>query len=109
MDNKIEVIIRKSLEYYDKQIERNLEEIDIIDRMKISPFHQFPVDESDENKIKINSFRIKKSKGEVIFDFEQLALFDVETKTWCWSWCIPIILSVLTVESKFLLKYGLSL
>ena len=43
------------------------------------------------------------------YNFEQLAIFDIETKTWAWSWCVPIISKYLTVESKYLLNYGLSL
>ena len=99
MDNKIEVLIKKSLEHFDKQ---NYDNSKLISQR---------VDFRSEDTIELNKSRVSHIVEilESKYYFEQLAIFDVQTKTWIWSWSIPIIFKELVNESKYLLNYGLSL
>ena len=109
MDNKIEVLVKKSLEFFDKQNDRNKDAITYIDNKKETPFQSsIPTEEMNTSSIN-HEISIVVNDIETRYEFEQLAIYDIETKTWVWSWCIPIIINNLTKESKFLLDYGLSL
>ena len=107
--DKIEVLIKKSLEFFDKQNYRNKEAIKYIDNKKEPPFQTSFTGQEDQKKEERNIIDLTVNDIETRYYFEQLAIYDVETRTWVWSWCIPIILRNLTIESKYLLDYGLSL
>ena len=99
MDNKIEVLIVKSFKHYDEQITRNKENIESIKDEDLL-FESLQGSDSQKQEIFIK---------DGLHSFQQLGVFDVETKTWIWSWCIPRLFKPLVQESQFLLKYGLSL
>ena len=110
--DKIGTLIKKSLEHFDQQNYDNIELLNIDD--KKFAFNE----ETDRNLDKEldtdprKNYKVKEItrylKNET-YDIEQLALFDSQTKTWIWSWCIPIISKTFIQESKYLLEYGLSL
>ena len=110
MDNNIEVLIVKSFNHYDEQITKNRENIEYI-KNEYLEFRDDTLQDSDDTLLYKKSSKKQHEifiKG-ALYTFQELGFFDVETKTWIWSWCIPKISKLLIEESKFLLKYGLAL
>ena len=58
-----------------------------------------------------NNLVIFKKNDEIIYSgkFSLFGLFDINTKVWIWSWCIPDYLFEETIETRKILTYGLML
>ena len=116
-DSSLGSLIKKALEYFDekntenklflnntKSIENIKKNLDIIHEKKPEiPEKNF---DSPENKLIIID-----SNEKILGDFnvELLGFFDIKTKVWIWSWVMPFLKANLSVQCKFLLKYGLNL
>ena len=110
--DKIGTLVKKALEHFDKQNNENIDLITNLNNKDILFNIKVKKDKDDKNYYSaslnkdIDSFEFKFFEDYIV---EQLAIFDTQTKTWIWSWCIPIIYKDLVIESKHLLEYGLSL
>ena len=91
-------LIKKSLEYYDKQQTKHKyywNESDIFTETKENKITI--VDSKNENNIKLKS------------TYEILGVFDNQTKVWIWAWLLPYLNYNETIISRKLLEYGLKL
>lgn len=91
-------LIKKSLEYYDKQQTKHKHywyESDIITESNENKV--ILVDSKNENNIKLKS------------TYEVLGIFDNQTKVWIWAWLLPYLTYNETIISRKLLDYGLKL
>ena len=91
-------LIKKSLEYYDKQQTKYKyywNDSDIITDNKENKV--ILVDSKNENNIKLKS------------TYEILGIFDNQTKVWIWAWLLPFLSYNETIISRKLLEYGLKL
>ena len=101
--DKIEVLIKKSLEHFDEQNKNNAKLL----QTKLNFTYDVYITKDDEEEIEESDPLIAIDQS--TYEYECLAIFDTQTKTWIWSWCKPIILRKLVMESKYLLNYGLNL
>ena len=90
MDNTLENLIKKSLDYYDNLNEKYKNEIN-----------------DSDAKFNLTDKTIGFNKD--INNYEILGLFDTQTKIWLWSWLLPNIVLGDSIISRDLLNYGLSL
>lgn len=92
-------IISKALEYYDKNLEINRNNI-------FNKSDNYKIFEED-NKNKIIFYKNKKE----IFKFncEQIGMYDKNSNTWIWSWSDPYKLKSTDSISRRILNYGLNL
>jgi hypothetical protein len=91
-------LIKKSLEYYDKQQTKYKYywyKSDLIVENKENKITI--IDSEDENNIKLKS------------TYEILGIFDNQTKVWIWAWLLPFLNLSETTISRKLLEYGLKL
>ncbi len=88
-------LIKKSLEYYDKQNYKNKKYIE----------NTF-VEVKSQDKILIHD-----KAGDVLLEseFEVLGLFDNQTNIWLWAWLLPFLSSNETLIARKLLDYALKL
>lgn len=112
--DKIGTLIKKSLEHFDQQNYDNIELLNLDDQK--FAFNEETdrnlnkgIDEDPDPRKNYKMKEITRYLKNEIYDIEQLAIFDSQTKTWIWSWCIPIVSKAFIQESKYLLEYGLSL
>lgn len=89
-------LIKKSLEYYDSQNDKNKK---YIENTKI-------IFSGEDNKISL----IDQDEN-ILLDcnYEILGLFDNQTNVWLWSWLLPFLNSNDTIISRKLLDYALKL
>lgn len=115
MDTKLETLIMKSFDYYDKQ---NTSYNNLIESSNISKQNPNSLMRSDNNTKEYTSTlitsqqilpSIKFENSTENFDYEILGLFDMKTNVWIWAWCFPFVDAKLNKESKSLLKYALNL
>lgn len=88
-------LIKKSLEYYDKQNYKNkkyIENTNIVTK----PNESIEIYDGDDNLL-------LKTKYEI------LGLFDNQTNVWLWAWLLPFVNLEETTISRKLLDYGLKL
>ncbi len=88
-------LIKKSLEYYDEQNEKNKKyikntiiEVSSTDKITIM---------TEEHNILLESY------------YEVLGLFDNQTNIWLWAWLLPFLNASETIISRKLLDYALKL
>lgn len=98
MENNFGTLIKKSIEHYDNQNQEYSNQI-----KEILNFDRKIFDSTGENKNRL----IIKNKFE--YEYELLGIFNIETKTFVWSWCFIDLPKYLATQSKFLLKYGLEI
>ena len=91
--SNFETLLKKSLENYDYQKTIFKKEIEELDRKKDKI-----VQVGDENKFSINNKEFK---------YEHLGIF--HHNVFCWSWSQTFEPKKLSVQSKYLLEYGLNL
>lgn len=89
-------LIKKSLEYYDSQNDKNKK---YIENTKI-------IFSGEDNQISL----IDKEEN-ILLDcnYEILGLFDNQTNVWLWAWLLPFLNSNDTIISRKLLDYALKL
>jgi len=109
-DSSLGSLIKKALEYFDEKNMENklyLNNTNSIENIKLHVLNQ--------NKklfdAPINQLVIKDNKDKILgnFNVELLGFFDIKTKVWIWSWVMPFLKKNLSVQCKYLLKYGLNL
>ena len=88
-------LIKKSLEYYDNQNDKNIKYI-----------QNTHIEVNLKDKITIYDKDYKKLLES---EYEVLGLFDNQTNIWLWSWLLPFLNSSETVISRKLLDYALKL
>jgi hypothetical protein len=112
MDTKLETLINKSFDYYDKQniTYNNLIESSniIIDSPNSTLRNTSPEDNHETTIISQRELPYIRFKNDN-FNYEILGIFDMKTNIWIWSWVFPFIDKLLNKESKGLLKYALNL
>lgn len=97
--NKIDSIIRDSLEYYDINSEKYYNFIQKIKYIK-----------RIENPLKVEILLLDKNKNELLQShIEILGVFFPKRKLWKWSWSIPVCPKKLTFISRKILDYALNL
>ena len=107
MDNKLELIIKKSLDLYDDQNDKYKELIQSTNVTRLRP--------SNINKDRQKTFEIPEEQGEnrIFFNndqdfyYEILGVYDLKNRIWAWSWLFPMLNKSFTYESRHLLNYAL--
>ena len=89
-------LIKKSLEYYDSQNDKNKKYIENTKIIFSGEDNQISLIDQDEN---------------ILLDcnYEILGLFDNQTNVWLWAWLLPFLNSNDTIISRKLLDYALKL
>jgi hypothetical protein len=89
-------LIKKSLEYYDSQNDKNKKYIENTKIIFSGEDNQISLIDKDEN---------------ILLDcnYEILGLFDNQTNVWLWAWLLPFLNSNDTIISRKLLDYALKL
>jgi hypothetical protein len=91
-------LIKKSLEYYDKQQTKHKYYCNNIDLIVNNKETIITIVDSEN----INNIKLKTR-------YEILGMFDNQTKVWIWAWLLPFLNLTETVISRKLLEYGLKL
>lgn len=108
MDNKLELIIKKSLDLYDDQNDKYKELLQSSSVTRIKPSvinkdtgynEQDVAEEQGKNMIFFD--------GKNSFYYEILGIYDLKNRIWAWSWLFPMLNKSFTYESRHLLNYAL--
>jgi len=113
MDTKLETLIMKSFDYYDKQ---NTAYNDLIESSNITKKNPISRTRSDGGYTISSTITSQQILPYIMFEninnnfnYEILGIFDMKTNIWIWAWVFPFIDAQLNKESKSLLKYALNL
>ena len=113
-DSSLGSLIKKALEYFDEKNTENklyLNNTKSIENLKLNLIYDYELKKDKSLDAPKNQLSIKDNEDRLLghFNVELLGYFDVETKIWIWSWVMPLLKKSLSVECRYLLKYGLNL
>ena len=101
MSNILQIIIKKSLDLYDEQNEKNKEFIEHSAVRRLYTIQGSNINDETAKEREIIYF------GETSFNYEILCVFDLKTRIWAWSWLFPLLNKKFSYESRQLLNYAL--
>ena len=114
MNNKLELIIKKSLDLFDYQ---NEEYQDFINSSNVTRNVTFKDEKLKDDELSINQKSKEETEMEArniiyfnenfSFNYEILGLYDIKTRVWAWSWSFPLLQKAFIYESRQLLNYAL--
>ena len=126
MNNKLELIIKKSLDLFDEQ---NMNYVDYIKSTNINRtvtikdaiFSDNVSNTDSDSEAQQSITQQTKSDDDIdhearniiyfnenaSFNYEILGLYDIKTRVWAWSWSFPLLQKAFTYESRQLLNYAL--
>jgi hypothetical protein len=84
--------------------------LDILDKSKLTYYNYINSTDVILKHDNDNSIIFKKN-NEIIYSgkFSLFGLFDINTKIWIWSWCVPHFTFNETISTRKILEYGLTL
>lgn len=103
MDNNFSTLLSKSTEYYDNQNNINKREITNLENILIER------QKSKGKEVGIIKNKVIDSKNNIEYEYELLGLYDINSRTFVWSWSFILLPKYLSIQSKYLLHYGLNI
>ena len=114
MNNKLELIIKKSLDLFDEQ---NIQYQEFIKSNNVNRIVTYQdevlIDDETFYNQKPNDVTDREARNLIYFNenntfnYEILGLYDIKTRVWAWSWSFPLLNKSFTYESRQLLNYAL--
>jgi hypothetical protein len=100
MNTNLNIIISKSLEYYDRNLELN-------NKKYFNKTNNYKINNNKFNRDTIDFYYNKKKLFS--FKMEEIGLYDTKTNIWIWSWAISKNSKKNNDISRKILNYGLDL
>lgn len=103
MNSNFQTLIKKSLEYFDNNNKKYENEINELTDSFIKGKNIVKNELDDQNS------RLKFTSSNFTYEPELLGVYNINAKTFVWSWNFINLPKYLAIQSKYLLKYGLDI